>query len=213
MNTRDELSPAAQREVLAAHGNSELAAFSALAGACVRQFFAQNRWPALPEALLSVYTAQLWTVVNEAGRPRPLADDDPGESTEMPAGRVADLIERVMAGLPFSERHAELDTPTRQLLKACLQPEFRECRDSYREVVKGSCRRQDLERVRQRISGSHCVDCPYWVALRPDEHAALLAKAWAPSSTVPLAEYREIFLPEKFRALRLFLWRAARHVN
>jgi hypothetical protein len=213
MNQRNDLSHAAQREILEANAGSETATFSALAGACVRQFFAQNGWAPLPEALLSAYTMRMWTIVNDAGRPRPLPDDEPGEPVEMPEGRVADLAGRIMSGLPYPERHLELDTPTRQLLKACLQPEFRQCRESYRKIVDGGCRRQELARGRQRLSGSHCVDCPYWVALRPEQHAALLEKSWMPGSAVTLSQYREIFLPEKFRALRLFLWRAVRHVN
>ncbi len=100
--------------------------------------------------------------------------------------------------------------PARQLLKACLNPEFRQCRDSYREVVDGVCRRQELARTRGRLSGAHCVDCPYWVALRPEQHAALLAREWLAGDLEEFAAHHEIFLPEDFRALRVFLWRHAR---
>ena len=83
-------------------------------------------------------------VVTETGLPRPLPDSEQGEPGEMPADRAAELAKQVFTGLGSPERHADLDTPTRQLLKACLQPEFRQCRDSYKEVVDGACRRQEL---------------------------------------------------------------------
>jgi hypothetical protein len=205
MPTREEPSPEAHRRLLSAHGGAA-AAFAALVGTCLRRFLAQNGRPPLPDSLLAKYGAQLWVVVNEAGLSRPLVDSESGEPGEMPADRVAGLVAKIFHGLGLPGGHADLDTPTRQLLKACLQPEFRQCRDSYREVVDGVCRRQELDRARGRISGTHCVDCPYWVALRPDQHDALLAKSWVSGRPGDLARDREVFLPEDFRALRVFMW-------
>jgi len=213
MKTRDELSPAAHRRMLEQHRGSAAAAFAALASDCVRQFLVHNAIEPLPDSLLSAYVSRLWLVVQDVGLPPPLPDDEPGEPAERPPQLVADLASRVFAGLPFPERHDDLETPTRQLLKACLQPEFRRCRDSYKEVVEGVCRRQEPSRACQRISGSHCVDCPYWIALRPDQHRALLWKAWVTDPALGLEQEPELFLPEKYRALRLFLWRQARHDN
>jgi hypothetical protein len=205
MPIREEPSPEAHQRLLSDHGGPA-ATFALLAGNCVRRFFAQNDRPPLPEKLLLEYTARLWVVVNEEGWPRPLASAESGEPGEMQADRVARLSAKIFQGLELFGRQAELDTPTRQLLKACLQPEFRQCRDSYREVVAGVCRRQELARARERISGSHCVDCPYWVALRPDQHARLLAQAWVTGGAEAFAGNRGVFLPEDFRALRLFVW-------
>lgn len=205
MPTREDLSPKAHQRLIAAHGSAE-AAFVALAVPCVRRFLAQNGQAPLPDGFLTEYAAHLWRVVNEAGLPPPLASDQAGEPGEMPAEQTAALTARVFAGLPSPERHAELDVPTRQLLKACLQPEFRQCRESYREVVDGACRRQQLQRVRARISGAHCVDCPYWVSLRPDQHHALLAKSWVSDDAGELDRHATIYLPEDFRALRVFIW-------
>ncbi len=209
MPIREELTTEAHRRLLSAHGGAA-AVFATLVETCVRRFLAQNRRPPLPEPLLAEYVGRLWTVVNEAGLPSPLAESASGEPGEMPADRAAGLAAKVFHGLGLPERHAELDTPTRQLLKACLQPEFRQCRESYREVVEGACRRQELERARGRLSGTHCVDCPYWVSLRPDQHDALLAKAWVSGRPEDLTRNREVFLPEDFRALRVFLWRQIR---
>lgn len=205
MPIHEELSPEAHRRRLSAHGGPA-PAFAALAGKCVQRFLVQNGHPPLPERLLADYMARLWRVVSDAGLPRPLAFDESGEPGEMPADRVAGLIAKVFGESDLAGRQADLDTPTRQLLKACLQPEFRQCRDSYKEVVAGVCRRQELGRARERVSGSHCVDCPYWTALQPDQHAGLLAKAWVSGRPEEFARHQNIFLPEDFRALRLFIW-------
>ncbi|MSU70071.1 MAG: hypothetical protein EXS39_04705 [Opitutaceae bacterium] len=186
------------------------AVFAALAGSCLRRFFRQNGLSPLPKTLPAEFLARVWAVVEEAGWPRPLAGPEQGEPAEMAADRVADLAARVFAGLAFPERHAELVVPTRQLLKACLQPEFRRCRESYHEVIDGACRRQELTRARGRMSGVHCVDCPYWVALRPGQHGALLTKAWVAGGPERFAAQREIFLPKDYRALRKFLWQHVR---
>jgi hypothetical protein len=106
------------------------------------------------------------------------------------------LIARVMAGLA-GPRLAEA---ARQLVKACFYPEFKTCRDSFREVAAdGSCRRQELARVRGRISGAHCVDCPHWVALTPAQHIAYLTHEWR-GDAAEFSAHRDVFLPEDFRA-------------
>lgn len=180
------------------------AAFAALAAVCARRFLAQNG-RVLRDDCLARYTESIWAVVEEAGWPRPLADDDPGQAAEMPAGRATELVARVISLAGLDGARAELDTLTRQLVKACLQPEFRECRESYHETVNGACRRQQLEKARERVSGSHCVDCPYWIALEPGPHAALLESAWREGGCDRFRAHRDVFLPEDFRALRRFV--------
>jgi|GEM_PF-842923 len=206
MNTRDDLDRQAYQRLLAGHGGAPEAAFVNLAGRCVRRWLQQNERPPLAEALLAGYLVRMWRVVNETGLPKPLAKNEPGQAGEMAGEQVADLAERVYASLGLGVQQGDLDTMTRQLLKTCLLPEFRRCRESYREVVEGVCRRQELTRARERLSGSHCVDCPYWTALRPDRHAALLVKEWVAADHEPLIGHQEVFLPEDFRALRIFLW-------
>src|SRR5690606_20875621 len=91
----------------------------------------------------------------------------------------------------------------RQLLKACLYGEFTQCRESYCQTsADGRCRRQQWDTARGRISGSPCVDCPFYVQMSQAEHAALLQSRWAIASIVPYAEAPEVFLPEDFRAFR-----------
>jgi hypothetical protein len=95
-----------------------------------------------------------------------------------------------------------------QLVKAVTYPRLDVCRESYQEPgPDGSCRRQQAAQARRRISGTHCVDCPHWLAFGPVEHAAWLRAAWR-SDPAEFDAAREIFLPEDFRALRRLLFRA-----
>ncbi|MEO7597718.1 MAG: hypothetical protein ABIV50_02215 [Opitutus sp.] len=131
--------------------------------------------------------------------PRQLRRDEKGEPGEMSAEEVAPMVDRVLADV---ERASDLAPVIRQLVKACYYPEFKKCRDSYRERNdQGACQRQSLDRVRGRISGSHCVDCPYWTALTAQQHEACLAADWAGDVNV-LRVHRELFLPEDFRGFR-----------
>jgi hypothetical protein len=180
--------------------------FERLVVAAVARFFAQKSHAQPAVAQLERFSAQLRQLVAERGLPAPLAPDEIGAPGGMSDEVCAPLVARVTAGL---------DEPlwadvARQLVKACFYPEFKVCRDSFREVTRdGACRRQELERVRGRISGAHCVDCPHWVALDPQKHADYLAGEWHGDRAV-LAEHREVFLPEDFRALRCWLHAAAR---
>ncbi len=150
------------------------------------------------------FAARLEALVVARGVPPPLAPGEKGEPGEMPVDAVAALIEPLLAGFAAADREA-LATPARQLVKACFQGDFKTCRESYHELSPdGSCRRQELPRARERISGSHCVDCPYWLSLTPMQHERLLTKAWHGDSAA-LAAHRDVFLPEDFRELRLFI--------
>lgn len=94
-----------------------------------------------------------------------------------------------------------------QLVKAITYPRLDVCRESYRETgPDGSCRRQMPAPARRRISGTHCVDCPHWLAFGPAEHAAWLRAAWR-SDPAGFDAARGVFLPEDFRALRRLLSR------
>lgn len=185
------------------------------------RFFVQNgRVPPADETLMRVAT-QLRALIDEHGLPPPLA---PGERRTAQAasalGGVSEAEAAVRVGRVLSGVADDplLNDAVRQLLKACFYPELSECRDSFREVTgDGVCRRQQLARTRGRISGSHCVDCPHWIALTPEQHGAMLAREWRGAPNKPAetcaAEFfaqRAIFLPEDFRALRGWLHAAAR---
>ncbi len=92
-----------------------------------------------------------------------------------------------------------------QLVKAITYPRLDLCRESYREAgPEGTCRRQLVAQARRRISGTHCVDCPHWLAFGPAEHEAWLRAKWR-SDPADFDAARGVFLPEDFRHLRRLL--------
>jgi len=184
--------------------------FSERVQGILRRFCTQNGAGCPDDVLLRELARRLWSVVRERGLPAPLAASDPGIPGELPEAECTDLVARVWGETPVTERE-KLAVPVRQLVKACFHPEFKVCRDSFREVsADGACRRQQLPRVRARISGTHCVDCPYWVALEPAAHVRFLTREWQPACRDELAANLDIFLPEDFRNLRRLLYAEAR---
>lgn len=151
------------------------------------------------DAVTAQIGERLWALLLARGLPPPLAPADMGSPGEMPPEAVAPLVAQILAGLAESDSLAK---PVQQLVKACFYPEFRKCRDSFRELDSaGVCRRQQWSRAQARISGSHCVDCPYWLSLGPEQHARFLAQAWV-GDPAEWAAHRDGFLPEDFRELR-----------
>lgn len=180
--------------------------FTAIIRAVLTRFLAQNGLTASPADLAAI-AARLHAVVGERGLSRPLAPDERGAPGGMPEAECASLVARVMSGGPAAPL---LTDAVRQLVKACFYPEFKDCRDSFRETsADGVCRRQQLERVRTRVSGTHCVDCPHWMELAPELHQEFLAREWRGDAET-LRMHRAIFLPEDFRALRQWLHTARR---
>lgn len=173
----------------------------------------QNSLPAPATASCQLVGRRLFALLETHGWPRPLAPDEIGTPGEMAAGEVAPLVAVLIEGLDEFSTEA-WGGALRQLVKACFHPEFRTCRESYREVgADGDCRRQDVERVRTRLSGSHCVDCPYWTDLTPEQHAALLSRHWRDGGTAGFAAHREICLPEDFRRLRRLVRAGSRGIR
>ena len=180
--------------------------FSQLVVAVVARFFVQNGRPPLAETERMALARRLWELVIERGLPRPLAPAERGVPGAMADEECAPMVARVAGG----SDDPLLDAVARQLVKACFYPEFKTCRDSFREVASdGACRRQELGRVSGRVSGSHCVDCPYWVELAPAQHEKFLAREWR-AGAADFAAHRAVFLPEDFRDLRRWLHARAR---
>jgi hypothetical protein len=145
--------------------------------------------------------------MEERGWPRPLAAGECGEPGGLSDEVIGPLVVRVLAG----STDELLTNGVKQLVKACCYPEFTVCRDSFREPTKdGGCRRQELARVRVRVSGTHCVDCPHWVAFTPAQHRDFLAREWRVGGPDEFAAHREIFLPADFGTLRRWLHARAR---
>lgn len=172
--------------------------FDGLVQRLLRRFLAQHAAPPPPDAELRALAARLRQLIVQRGLPPPLHAGERGAPREMPDRETGPLV-AVVAGEGANPLLADA---VRQLVKACFYPEFTECRDSYKaRSPDGSCRRQQLERARGRVSGSHCVDCPYWLSLEPDDHAALLEESWC-GEREEFRRNRGVFLPEDFRALR-----------
>ena len=185
-------------------------AFTQLVSAILGRYFEQNAPPPPPAAERVEFAARLWALVAARGLPRPLGPAERGTPGEMSDEEVAPLLDQVLGDLAPPWRTA-MAGPAKQLVKACFYPEFKTCRDSFREVSPdGTCRRQELARARGRVSGAHCVDCPHWVALTPEQHVRFLTKYWRPEGRAEFTAHRDIFLPEDFRALRRLLHALAR---
>jgi len=177
-----------------------------LIGALLRRWFQQHGRPSPDPSIAVDLAARLRELIDERGLPPPLPEGECGAPGGMPEAECSALVLRV-AGTQAEPLLAEA---TRQLVKACFYPEFSNCRDSFRQVSPdGSCRRQELSRVRGRLSGSHCIDCPHWIRFGPGEHGEFLAAQWHDGAAAFLA-HRDIFLPEDFRDLRRWLRTRAR---
>jgi len=175
--------------------------FERLVSAVLNRWMLQNGHQSPADRAVQGIAARLGDMVLERGLPRsgPVAGD--GTVRPMAEPELVTLVRRVIGELPADP----LSEPVRQLLKACFYPEPAVCRDSFRETTSnGRCRRQELDRVRTRISGSHCVDCPHWAARDAVGHRQFLAAEWRTNPAEFLA-HRQIFLPEDFRALRAWL--------
>ena len=180
--------------------------FTEIVGAVLGRFFAQNAQTPPSTAEVAACVARLRALIAERGWPRPLAPGEVGAPGGLPEAEGAAMAARV-AGEGAAPLLLEA---AQQLVKACFYPEFTVCRDSFRTVgADGACRRQQGERVRGRISGSHCVDCPHWVALAPAAHAEFFAREWRGDPTV-LAANTALFLPQDFGAFRRWRHAAAR---
>ncbi|HUR58491.1 MAG TPA: hypothetical protein VM029_12315 [Opitutaceae bacterium] len=180
--------------------------FSRRVEAVLSRYYVQNGAAPPSVALQRAFAARLHAVIAGRGLPPPLGPREPGRPGGMPEAESAPLVARVLAG----QNDPLLAELARQLVKACFYPEFRICRDSFRErTAEGVCRRQQVGRVRTRVSGAHCVDCPHWIEHPPQQHAALLAAQWQ-GDVAEFHAHREMFLPEDFRALREWLHAAAR---
>ena len=180
--------------------------FIEIVSAALRRFLAQNNQPPPVEQELAALATRLRAIIAERGLPRPLQPGEFGAPGGMAEAECTPLVARVAGPMTTPL----LTEATRQLVKACFYPEFTVCRDSYRETgADGACRRQELARARGRVSGSHCVDCPHWVALEPTAHAALLRQEWR-TGPEGMVAHKGVFLPEDFRALRRWLHGEAR---
>lgn len=166
--------------------------FHPLVAAVLHRFYAQNHRAPLTSADVAAFAARLWQLIEER---HPLHPSD----GELSIADAQTCTARVLAG----SSDDLLAVAARQLVKTCLQPSPAACRNSFRAVGgDGHCRRQDQARAQMRVSGSHCVDCPYWLELDAEDHAIFLAQNWQSGDESEFTSHRDLFLPEDYRALR-----------
>jgi hypothetical protein len=180
--------------------------FEDLVAEVLQRFLRQNGAPALSASETTGFVSRLGALIVERGLPPPPIPPDDRKPGELPEAEVTALAARVVG----ETSPPMLADAARQLVKACFYPEFRECRNSFRAATAdGACRRQQLERALKRISGSHCVDCPHWQSLAPSAHARYLAAEWC-GDVREFETHPAVFLPEDFRALRVWIRQQAR---
>lgn len=144
-----------------------------------------------------------WQVVHQRGLPKPLSKAEVGEALDPDESVIlalqASVAQRLGLELPES-----LGTLLYQLLVTLTQPEFKACRLSYVEKnAEGTIERQSADYCEDRISGSHCEDCPYFVALSQDKHERFIGKQWE-QGTADFEAKKGRFIPQDFRMLRIF---------
>jgi hypothetical protein len=161
------------------------------------RFLTQNRLLPLPDSDLAAWVTELEAIGTALGCGAAAAGELPEPVVKAGVGRLLAVL---------SAPRPELAGLAKQLIKGCHQPDYPRCRESYHETdASGRCRRQELDYDRSRVSGAHCVDCPYWREWPPEAHAARLAAEWSGGADAFHAN-QAVFLPEDFRALRLLAW-------
>lgn len=194
-----------------AHGGLPRAWFERLVADVTVRVLAQDGGPALPSSSWEPCVRVLWDAAEAIGWPTPLPTGTECPAGETPGAVLEPHVLALAARVPDESQRARVLPVVRQLLKACVYPEFTTCRDSYRATTaEGRCARQQRGVAAARISGSPCVDCPYFVARTEDEHRALLLASWRGGTEESFHRDPSVFLPNDFRALRRFLWLRSR---
>jgi len=187
------------------------ACFSRLATACLERFLSYGAGGKRSKEEIIGWAEVIYDKVSAMGWPQPLASGQVVAAADRVLPNLESWVKDVLSevGSVFEDEAEKrrVQAGLQQLFKACLYPEFTECRDSYRQVsASGVCKRQQLTIARERVSGVACVDCPYTVLVPMDTHRRLVKKSWAITNPEAFETDPMCFLPEDFRHLRRFLW-------
>lgn len=179
-------------------------AFVSIASIIVGRYYDQVEASAPSDAFVSELLNLVWDSVHAQGLPSPLGPKDNPPAPDVDYSFYSTLVEQVLGQLPQHRTADHLRVVLGQLFATLLAREFKSCRLSFQETeADGECLRQNQEMCQDRISGSHCEDCPYFTALSSKQHSKLLRNSWV-DGLGPDASAMRIFLPEDFRALRIF---------
>lgn len=197
--------PGTYDRLVASCGGSPAKVFCALGKEITSRHFTQLKTIPPSDSYVSSLWDNLWITALAEGLPRPLANHEVGEPRTLDDSYLFGLAEKTLAYLPRHRTHDLLSTLCVQVYTALLSPEFKACRQSYQaRDSEGVCVRQTVDHCKDRISGSHCEDCPFFIALSQDQHRKLLARSFAPADQALWSSNIGLFLPEDFRALRIF---------
>jgi hypothetical protein len=177
----------------------------------LQRYFRQQDRPVPPESALVPFAQVLWKLVEKHGLPKPLEPSDQGQHENMSDESLRARLDEIWSRYRLTDYRKDLEAPARHFVKGIWQPEFKKCRLSYKKTSpSGDCSRQSLDHARGRISGTHCVDCPYWVSVTAVKNERLLTKEWAPESVHELTSNLDVFLPDDYRNLKQLLYMHAR---
>ena len=197
--------PGSYDRLVATCGGSPEITFVSIGLELTKRFFAQQSILPPSDAYLTGLWQNLWSTTLAEGLPTPLASNEIGEPRTLADSYLLSLAEKTLGGLPRHRSEDLLRTLCIQILVALLSPEFRACRQNFQSKDSvGQCVRHSADHCRDRVSGSHCEDCPFYVALSRDQHRKLLGQSFGPSQQAAWNAHADIFLPEDFRALRIF---------
>ena len=188
-------------------------AFIEIALVVAKRLFEQTSARPPSDVFLKQMLEISWNVIENEGLPQPLSNKETGEAKAPDYDYYTSLVESVLSQLPRHRSEDSLRILLWQLFIAMLGREFKSCRLSYQELdPQGDCARQSLDNCNDRISGSHCEDCPYFIALSSPQHRKLFTRSWVGDQPVKEEELA-VFLPEDFRGLRIFWYLYIRSVN
>jgi hypothetical protein len=191
--------------IVSACGGSAGGAFVGIGLELTKRYFAQQSVPPPSDAYITSLWEGLWATALAEGMPQPLAANEIGEPRTLEDSYLFSLAEKTLVRLPKHRADDVLRTLCVQVFIALLSPEFKACRQSYQHTDSaGQCNRMSVDHCRDRVSGSHCEDCPFFVALSSDQHRKLLGRSFSPSGQTTWNANHSLFLPEDFRALRIF---------
>jgi hypothetical protein len=198
-------SPGSYARVVETCGGTPGAVFQQIGLELSQRFFRQVGVPPPGPAYLGSLWTRIWDVTHREGLPAPLAAHEIGAPAALDSEFLELLTEDALSELPVHRAADHLRVLCMQVFTALLSAEFRACRQSFQEEGSGgACLRQDPEHCRDRLSGSHCEDCPFFVALSADQHRKLLERSFPEQRRAAWQANRDLFLPEDFRALRVF---------
>lgn len=191
--------------IVSKSGGDPQAIFRALARAIAARFYRQVKIPAPSELFINKLMDIVWQRVHDEGLPVPLDKKESGKAQDFDFDYIHSLVNDCLEMLPRHRTEDYLRVLISQLFLTLLAREFRTCRMSYTD--RGSddvCARQSVDHCTDRISGSHCEDCPYTVALSDGQNYRLLRRTWQSPDSIEDMEVREMMLPRDFRSLRVF---------